>query len=125
LDDVKLAGDFAVVRGCEIQQSGNCAGRVRLRDRLGQEQGVEGHDQRSGVGPPGAEVDPESAGRLVLIQEQFLLDPKFPGCAWQKLICVGLQFSVVWLVQINGKACFKKCIQLFEYQQLLLIRDIR
>jgi hypothetical protein len=36
-----------------------------------------------------------------------------------------MPFARKWrLIYPNGTACFKKCKQLFEYQHLLLLRDV-
>ena len=65
LDDLQPSGNLALVRGCENRLSRDCAGRVRLRDRLSQEQGVARHDQRTHVGAPGAQVDAKPPGLLL------------------------------------------------------------
>ena len=59
---IKSSGNFALVRGCAIRDSRNCAGRVRVRNGLGQEQGAERDDQRSGIGSADHKVDAESSG---------------------------------------------------------------
>ena len=62
LDVVKSSRNFALVRGCAIRKPGDCADRVRLRNRGREEQRVERNVRRSLHRSSSPKIDAKLAG---------------------------------------------------------------